>query len=98
MTLEQFYLWALVKRLTGITIRTQFGQIVKPLVVSLVMYTLIILLKTVLPITSIPLFFAYVLFGMLVYTPGIYIFDKGLIDEIKNLKETNNSPTAEKGQ
>ena len=97
MTLEQLYLWALVKRFTGITIRTLFGQIVKPLVVSLVMYTLIILLKTVLPLTSIPLFFAYVLFGMLVYTLGIFIFDKDLIDEVKNLKETNNALTAEKG-
>ena len=97
MTLEQLYLWVLVRRLTGISLTNMFSCLSKPVVISLVMYTFIILSKTVLPLTSIPLFFAYALFGMLVYSLGIFIFDKGLIDEIKNLKETKNSPTAEKG-
>ena len=88
MTLEQFYLWVLVRRLTGISLNNMFSCLSKPVVISLVMYTLIILLKTVLPLTSIPLFFLYVLFGMLIYAIGVFIFDKDLINEIKSLKDT----------
>lgn len=86
MTLEQFYLWALVKRFTGIKIMTLFSRLIKPVVLSIVMYSMIMLLKTVLPLTSIPLFFFYVLFGILVYSLGILLFNKDLIGELKSLK------------
>ncbi|MDX2503847.1 MAG: polysaccharide biosynthesis C-terminal domain-containing protein, partial [Gammaproteobacteria bacterium] len=89
MTLEQFYLWVLIKRLTGISIKTLFSLVAKPFVLAMAMYALIMLLKTVLPLTSIPLFFMYVLFGMLIYATGVFIFEKNLIDEIKNLKDSS---------
>jgi hypothetical protein len=43
-------------------------------------------LKTILPLKDIPLFFFYVLAGILIYGSGIFMFDKELISEIKSLK------------
>jgi O-antigen/teichoic acid export membrane protein len=93
MTLEQFYLWVLVRRSTGIPLKNMLSCLSKPVVISLVMYSLIMLLKTALPLTSIPLFFLYVLFGMLIYAIGVFIFDKDLINEIKSLKDTRKHST-----
>jgi O-antigen/teichoic acid export membrane protein len=87
MALEQVYLWALIKRLTGITIQTLLAQMAKPFVLAILMYGLIMFLKTILPLTNFPLFFFYVLFGMSIYAIGIIIFDKELINEIKSLKD-----------
>lgn len=95
MALEQFYLWTLVKRLTGITLQTLLAQMVKPFVLAILMYGLIMFMKTILPLTSIPLFFLYVLFGMLIYAFGTFVFDKELINEIKNLKDIRKQTTGE---
>ena len=86
MVLEQVYLWFLINRLTGITIRTLLGQVIRPVLLAGIMYSLIMLLKTILPLTNIPLFFFYVLIGILIYGAGILIFDKELINEFKSLK------------
>ena len=96
MTLEQFYLWALIKRLTGIRIRNLLAQMVKPFVLAILMYGLIMLLKTILPLTNIPLFFFYVLFGMSIYGIGIFIFDKELISEIRSLKDIRKQSAGDK--
>ena len=95
MTLEQFYLWALIKRLTGISIKSMFSQIAKPFALALTMYASIMIMKTVLPLTSISLFFLYVLFGMLIYALGIFIFDRDLIEEIKNLIGSRKESTGD---
>jgi hypothetical protein len=50
------------------------------------MYSLMMLLKTILPLVNIPLFFFYVLIGILIYGAGILIFDKELVSEFKSLK------------
>ena len=86
MVLEQVYLWSLISRLTGIPIRTLLGQVIRPVLLAGLMYGLIMLLKTILPLTNIPLFFFYVLVGILIYGVGILIFDKELISEFKSLK------------
>jgi len=86
MVLEQFYLWFLISGLTAISIRTLIGLVIRPFFMAVFMYFLIMLLKTILPLTNIPLFFFYVLAGMLFYGAGILIFDKELISDIKNLK------------
>ena len=96
MALEQFYLWALIKRLTGIRIRNLLGQMVKPFVLAILMYGLIMLLKTILPLTNIPLFFFYVLFGMSVYAISIFIFDKEMISEIRSLKDIRKQSAGDK--
>ncbi len=96
MALEQIYLYALIKRMTGIMIRTLLAQLVKPLVFAVMMYSLIMLLKTVLPLTNIPLFFIYVLFGMSIYAISIFIFDKELINEIKSLKDIRKQSAGDK--
>ena len=96
MALEQFFLWPIVKRITGISIRSLLAQMAKPLILAVSMYGLIMLLKTVLPLTSIPLFFFYVLFGMAMYGIGVFIFDKELINEIKNLKTVKEQTTGDK--
>ena len=87
MALEQVYLWALIRRLTGITLQTLLAQMAKPFVLAIFMYGFIMFLKTILPLTNLPLFFFYVLFGMSIYAIGIIIFDKELINEIKSLKD-----------
>lgn len=86
MLLEQVYLWFLINRLTGITIRALLEQVIRPVFLAVIMYSLIMLLKNFLPLTNIPLFFFYVLVGILIYGSGILIFDKGLISELKSLK------------
>jgi len=86
MALEQVYLWFLIGRLTGISIRSLLGQVVRPVLLAGVMYSLIMLLKFILPLTNIPLFFFYVLAGIFIYGVGILIFDKELITEINSLK------------
>ena len=96
MTLEQFFLWALIKRLTGIPIRTLLGQMVKPFLLAILMYALIMLLKTILPLTNIPLFFFYVLFGMSIYGISLFIFDKELINEINSLKDIRKQSAGDK--
>ena len=96
MTLEQFYLWSLIKRLTGITMQTLLGQMVKPFVLAILMYCLIMFLKTILPLTSAPLFLFYVLFGMLIYGIGVFIFDKELINEVKSLKDIRKQTAGDK--
>ena len=93
MLLEQVYLWFLINRLTGITILTLFGQVIRPVLLAGLMYGLLILMKTMLPLTSIPLFFFYVLAGILIYGAGIIIFDKELISEIKNLRAIKQQVT-----
>lgn len=95
MTLEQVYLWSLISRLTGIPIRALFGKMVRPFLLAGLMYGLIMLLKTILPLTNIPLFFFYVLVGMLIYGVGIFIFDKELIREIKSLKAVKNQSSGD---
>ena len=60
------------------------------------MYSLIKLLKTIVPLTNFPLFFFYVLFGVLIYGAGILIFDKGLISEIKSLKAAKEQSAGDK--
>ena len=96
MALEQVYLWHLISRLTGISIRTLLGQMVRPVLLAGLMYALIMLLKTILPLTNIPLFFFYVLVGILIYGAGILIFDKELISEIKSLKDVKQQSTGDK--
>lgn len=96
MALEQFYLWALIKHLTGITFRSLLTQIVKPFLLAILMYALIMFLKTVLPLTNIPLFFFYVLFGMSIYAISIFIFDKELISEINSLKDARTQSAGDK--
>jgi PST family polysaccharide transporter/lipopolysaccharide exporter len=86
MALEQGYLWLLISRLTGIPIQTLFDKVIRPFLLAGLMYGLIMLLKTILPLVNIPLFFFYVLAGILIYGVGILIFDKELVTEIKNLK------------
>jgi len=86
MLLEQVYVWIVISRLTGISIRALIARVVRPVLLAGVMYGLIMLLKSILPISSIPLFFFYVLIGMLIYGVGILIVDKDLINEIKSLK------------
>lgn len=90
MTLEQVFLWILIKRLTGIKPRTLLAQMTKPFLLAILMYTIIMILKTILPITSIPLFFFYVLIGMTTYAASVFIFDRDIIHEIKNLKDVKN--------
>ena len=85
MALEQGYLWYLISRLTNIPIRSLFGKVVRPLLLAGLMCGLIMLLKTALPLTNIPLFFFYVFVGILIYGVGIFIFDKKLISEVKSL-------------
>ncbi len=96
MLLEQIYLWVLINRLTGISIRSLIAQMVKPFVLAILMYGLIMLLKIILPLTDIPLFFFYVLFGISIYGIGIFLFDKELISEIKNLKDVKQKSTGDK--
>ena len=93
MLLEQVYLWFLINRLTGITILTLFGQVVRPVLLAGLMYGLLMLMKNMLPLTNIPLFFFYVLAGILIYGAGIIIFDKELISEIKNLRAVKQQVT-----
>jgi PST family polysaccharide transporter/lipopolysaccharide exporter len=87
MTLEQGYLWFLISKLTGIPIKTLLGRVIRPFILAGLMYSLLILLKTILPLDNIPLFFFYVLIGILIYGAGILIFDKELITELKSLKD-----------
>lgn len=96
MTLEQFFLWPLVKKITGIPVRTLIAQMIKPFFLAALMYGLITLLKTAIPLTSIPLFFLYVFFGILIYGIGIFVFDKELINEIKSLKSIKKHDAEEK--
>ena len=86
MFLEQIYLWFLISRLTGISIKTLLGQVVRPILLAGLMCGLIMLLKTFLPLTNIPLFFFYVLVGTLIFGASIFIFDKELVNEVKSLK------------
>ena len=86
MLLEQTYLWFLINRMTGISTRDLVGRVVKPVLLGGMMYGVIMLLKSVLPLTSITLFFFYILVGILVYGVGILIIDKELVDEVKSLK------------
>lgn len=95
MALEQVYLWKLSSRLTGIPVLTILKQLIMPILLAAIMYGLLISLKSILPLTSIPLFFLYVLFGIMIYGAGVYIFDRSLIHEIKSLKDINkNSDTS----
>lgn len=96
MALEQLYLWHLISRLTGITIKTLLSQMVRPVLLAGLMYGLIMTLKTILPLTNIPLFFFYVLVGILIYGIGILIFDKELISEIKSLKAVKQQSAGDK--
>ena len=86
MALEQVYLWFLISRLTGIAVLNLLGQMVRSFLLAGLMYSLIMLLKSILPLTNIPLFFFYVLFGIAVYGVGIFVFDKDLLSEIRSLK------------
>lgn len=86
MVFEQVFLWSLISRLTGISIKTLLGQVVRPILLAGLMYGLIMLLKIHLPLTNIPLFIFYVLLGILIYGAGILIVDKQLVDEFKSLK------------
>lgn len=96
MLLEQVYLWFLINRLTGITIPTLLGQVVRPVLLAGLMYGLLMLMKTMLPLTNIPLFFFYVLAGILIYGTGMIIFDKELISEIKSLRTVKQQVTGNK--
>ena len=93
MSLEQIYLWFLIRRMTGIPMRELLGQMIRPVLLAGLMYGLIILLKTILPLTNIPLFFFYVLAGAFIYAVGVFIFDKELITEIKSLKSEKQRST-----
>jgi len=68
----------------------------KPFVLAILMYGLIMFLKTILPLTSFPLFFFYVLFGMSIYSISIFIFDNELINEIKSLKDIRKQSAGDK--
>ena len=96
MLLEQIYLWFVIKRLTSIKILTLLGVVIRPTLLAGVMYAFIMFLKTILPLTSIPLFFFYVLIGILVYGAGILIFDKELIKEIQSLRLEKKAVSNEK--
>jgi PST family polysaccharide transporter/lipopolysaccharide exporter len=93
MLLEQVYLWFLIKRITGIPIRSMFERVIRPFLLAGIMYSLIMFLKTILPLTNIPLFFFYVLVGILTYGVGILIFDKEFINELKSLKTEKQQTT-----
>lgn len=93
MLLEQIYLWFVINRVTGISIRDLVSRVVKPVLLGGMMYGVIMLLKSFLPLTSITLFFFYVLVGILIYGVGILIFDRELVDEVKSLKaEKQDTP------
>ena len=96
MLLEQLYLWFLIRRLTGLTIRTLLGLVALPVFVSGIMYGVIMLMKTMLPLTSIPLFALYVLVGILIYGAGIFILDKELVNEFKMLRSLKKGVVVEK--
>jgi len=95
MFLEQIYLWILINRLTGITIRALFGQVFRPVLFAGLMYSVIMLLKTILPLTNIPLFFFYVLVGIMIYGVGIFTFDKELINDVKSLKSVKQQSASD---
>jgi len=96
MALEQVYLWFLISRLTGISIQNLLGQVVRPFLLGGLMYGLIMLLKTILPLTNIPLFFFYVLVGILIFGIGIFFVDKELINEVKSLKAVKQQSAEDK--
>jgi O-antigen/teichoic acid export membrane protein len=96
MALEQLYLWYLVSRLTGISISDLLIQVIRPVLLAGLMYSLLMLLKTILPLTTIPLFFLYVLAGILIYGAGILVFDKQMIYEMKSLKAMKQQNTGDK--
>lgn len=90
MLLEQVYLWLLINRLTGIRIRALLDRVIRPVFLAGIMYSLIMFLKIYLPLTSIPLFFLYVLVGILIYGSGILVLDRDLINELKSLRSVRH--------
>jgi len=56
MLLEPIYLWFLINRLSGMTILTLPGRVVRPVLLAGLMYGTLMLLKTMLPLSSIPFF------------------------------------------
>ena len=93
------YSQKLYKHLTAevlLTIIELCVSMVKFFVLAGLMYGLIMLLKTMLPLTNIPLFFFYVLFGMSIYGTSVFLFDKELINEIKSLKDIRKQSAGDK--